>query len=777
MRRRTRFGWQRFKKQNLALWSVTIAFMLVPLAAQGDDPLEPSDEASKAAAALADRAESAEPVDTAHRRPVIGLVLSGGGARGLAHVGVIRWLEEHRIPIDLIAGTSMGGLVGGMYATGADSGQMEALIESIDWDVVLSGDTPYEQKAYRRKEDAREAPSTLEIGLRDGIKLPLGLDAGHQVGLVLDRIAFPYSGLDSFDQLPTPFACVAVDLESGDEVVFRSGSFAEALRSTMSFPGWFAPVRSGDRVMVDGGVLNNLPTDVMEKMGADIIIAVDLGMQSSEEQPIDNVLGVLDRTLTVMMRQNTDRNAERADMLITPDVSGYGFTDFDGVDELGRIGYEATAELAGEIAAFGLDESEWNAFQQARADRRKVFEATPQFIEVSGATEVDEPEVEADLEHHIGVELDPDRLDYDLTNITGWGRYNVVGYEGRKTPDAEGLGIDLHETTHGPPFLRPIIDLRGSEFGELQATFGGRVTFFDVAGSNSEWRIDATYGGTTRASTELFLRLGKRGFFVTPYGSIGEEAVFGYDQGESVAEYRVDRAGAGGDVGYLFGPRSQLRFGVNVERQHTKLKVGNPRLPELEGLEGTLVGQWSFDGSNSPIIMTRGIRASVAARWVFSAPDLVGDWISVLPITEDEFVQGRIDLNAARPIGGRFYLFGGASGGTSFNASATWLQQFALGGPTQLGALRAGELRGSNFYIGRVGVHWGLADENEPSMLGKFYLTAFYEIGDAFEKKSDPFQDITFGLTGETILGGVFVGGAIGQEGRGGFFFAIGRLF
>jgi len=748
-------------------WGVTATLLLAPLLALGAEPTEPAEEVAAGAKGAA----------ASQARPVIGLVLSGGGARGLAHVGVIRWFEEHRIPIDLVAGTSMGGLVGGMYATGADSEQMRELIDSIDWDTVLQGDTPYSQKAYRRKEDAREAPTTLEIGLRDGVKLPLGLDAGHQVGLVLDRIAFPYSGLDSFDQLPTPFACVAVDLESGDEVVFRQGRFAEALRSTMSFPGWFAPVRSGERVMVDGGVLNNLPTDVMQEMGANIIIAVDLGMISSEDQPVDNVLGVLNRTLSVMMRHNTDRNAKLANMLITPDVSGYSFTDFALVDELEQIGYEATAELAEEIGSYSLDESEWNAFLQARADRRRELESTPQFIEVSGATELDEPAVEAGLDHYIGVELDPDSLDFDLTTITGWGRYNVVGYEGTELSGADGLEIDMHEKTHGPPFLRPIFDLRGSEFGEALLTFGGRLTFFDVAGRNSEWRIDATYGQATQASTELFVRLGHRGFFAAPRGYLGQEKLFGYEDGESLAEYKVDRAGGGGDIGYLFGPRSQLRFGINLEHQRTKLKVGDPRLPSVEGTEGTVGAQWTFDGSNSPLVVTRGIRFDVNTRWVFSNPDLVGEQIQPLPDGDNQFYQARLYLLAARPLGGRFSLLVSAEGGTSFDARASYLQQFPIGGPLRLGALRAGELRGSHFYLGRAGVLWGLTDPNKASILGKFYLTAFYEIGDAFEKKTDPFQDVTFGLTGETLLGGVFVGGAVGEDGRGGFFFAIGRLF
>jgi hypothetical protein len=162
---------------------------------------------------------------------------------------------------------------------------------------------------------------------------------------------------------------------------------------------------------------------------------------------------------------------------------------------------------------------------------------------------------------------------------------------------------------------------------------------------------------------------------------------------------------------------------------------------------------------------------------VFAAPDVVGDQIEQLPITEDDFYQAQMSLLVARPVGVRFSLLAGVAGGSSFNATASPLQAFELGGPFRLGALRVGERRGSHYYLGRAGVLWGLSEPGEASILGKFYLTAFYEIGDAFEKKSDPFQDVTFGLVGETLLGGVFVGGAVGEGGRGGFFFAIGRLF
>src|SRR5271154_7016385 len=179
-------------------------------------------------------------------RPTLGLVLEGGGALGLAHIGVITWMEEHHIPVNYVAGTSMGGLVGGIYATGRSPAEVRDLINGIDWDQVLSGVTPFRDLSFRRKEDAHQVPGQLEFGLRDGLQFPSGFNTGQEVNLVLDRVALPYSEISSFNDLPIPFACVATDLVSGKRHVFRDGSLALAMRSTMSLPGIFTPVRSGN---------------------------------------------------------------------------------------------------------------------------------------------------------------------------------------------------------------------------------------------------------------------------------------------------------------------------------------------------------------------------------------------------------------------------------------------------------------------------------------------------------------------------------------------------
>jgi NTE family protein len=195
------------------------------------------------------------------------LALEGGGALGLAHIGVIKWLQEHRIPVDYVGGTSMGGLVGGFYAIGMNPPELQKVVSTIDWNAVLGTQIAYRDLVYRRKQDRREFQNSLEFGLKGGLNPPPGLNSGQEITFLLDRNTLPYSSLASFDELPIPFRCVAADLTTGKPHVFDSGPLGQALRATMSLPAIFTPVKVGDSVYADGGLLDNLPVDVVKKMG------------------------------------------------------------------------------------------------------------------------------------------------------------------------------------------------------------------------------------------------------------------------------------------------------------------------------------------------------------------------------------------------------------------------------------------------------------------------------------------------------------------------------
>jgi NTE family protein len=260
---------------------------------------------------------TSDPQPSPRGRPSIGVALEGGGALGIAHMGVLKWFEENQIPIDYIAGTSMGGLVGGLYATGKSADEMKQVVENADWPLLLGGETPYPDLSFRRKQDAREVPNAIKIGLKHGPSLPPGLNTGEQIALLIDRETLFYSNIPSFNDLPIPFRCVSTELISGKPYVFQNGSLSEAMRATMSIPGVFDPVRQGDKVFVDGGLVDNLPTDVVRKMGADVVIAVHLQISKTTAKDITSVFSVLGRSVELVIAETEIRGMAGADLMLS----------------------------------------------------------------------------------------------------------------------------------------------------------------------------------------------------------------------------------------------------------------------------------------------------------------------------------------------------------------------------------------------------------------------------------------------------------------------------
>ena len=302
----------------------------------------------------------------------MGVALEGGGAKGLAHIGVLRWFEEHHIPVDYIAGTSMGGLIAGLYATGYSPSEIEQIVGGIDWDQALAGQIPYQALSYRRKEDLRALPNYVELGLRHGIAGPSGLNSGQAVSLIIDRYLLPYSEPKSFDDLPIPFRCVATDLVSGKPEVFASGSIVNALRATMSIPGVFSPVVEGGKIFADGGLLNNLPTDVVKKMGSEVTIGVHLSVGPNDPKQLRTIFQIAGGSTGVMIDANVLRGMELADLLLTIDVAGFTTLEFSRFADILPKGYEAAqakARVCLIVCCHLSADDDWNRHMAARQSR------------------------------------------------------------------------------------------------------------------------------------------------------------------------------------------------------------------------------------------------------------------------------------------------------------------------------------------------------------------------------------------------------------------------
>ncbi len=424
---------------------------------------------------------AAQPVGV-DARPRIGLALGGGSARGLAHVGVLEWLEEHRIPVDVIAGTSIGGLVGGGYATGRSAADVRALIEAIDWDAMFRGEVAYPSKAFRRKEDRREFPVGLEFGVRDGLRLAPGLDPGHEIGLFVSRLALPYAAPLHFDDLPIPFRAVATDLEAAVPLALDRGSLAGALRATMAIPGISEPIVLDDRFLADGGLLNNVPADVARAMGADIVIAVDVGEPFGRREALTSLVAVANQAIAVMMAPRTLAVLDQyADHVIAPAVEHVRSDAWRDFEAIRQEGYDGAAAAGGALRELSLSPDAWARHLDARHRRRVNTSADHvAFVRVEGVDAAAADDVEVYLSGtDADVPLTWAALEERLTTVAGGGRYGSLGYDLVESEGQAGAAVVVREKPHGPPFLNVAVALE-NEGEELALRIGTRFTAYDV---------------------------------------------------------------------------------------------------------------------------------------------------------------------------------------------------------------------------------------------------------------------------------------------------------
>ena len=722
---------------------ITLLFLLpVPLLAQQNSPPRP--------------------------RPKIGVALEGGSAMGLAHIGVLKWFEEHHIPVDYVAGTSMGGLVGGFYAAGMSPDELKTLIDGMDWRKILGDRTPYEDLSFRRKEDQRAYPNSLIFGLRDGLNLPAGLNAGHQIGLLIDRVTLPYDGVPSFDSLPVPFRCVATDLVSKKSYVFKDGSLAVALRSTMSIPGAFSPVHDGKAVFVDGGLLDNLPTDVVRQMGAEIVIAVHLERGPVEAKDIQSLFSVLDHSVNAVLDENELRSLEQADAVISVPLAEFHMSDYPKSDQIMKRGYEAANSRSRMLEAFALGDADWQEHQHVREARKRSDVPTPQFIEVEGTNAHEATDVSRYVKRFQGKPVNPEKLDEVLTRLTGVGRYDSAGYRLIEKNGQTGLLVQVVEKNYAPPMFQTAFEVDGSQSGNVDFTVGTRFTFMDVAGFRSEWRTDVLLGNTYGVQTELFRPFrAESPWFFAPHAGASDTTFQIYAKNDPLADYRIYRTNIGVDLGYSFGRFSELRVGYEVGSLNTKLRLGSPEIPSVQGRVGQTHLRYLLDHTDDPVIPRRGFRAETNFRWFDQSPGAKGAFPSM-----------DLKLGYFQPITRPASLFVETEGGTTFSSSNVGVPQFFLGGPVRLSAYGQNEFQGNQYYLLRAGYMHDLL--TLPPFVGKkVYAVGSYEIGKMYgvTTGSEFPTDVALGFLAETAVGPFFIGGSVGDSGHRKWFFQLGRVF
>ncbi len=710
------------------------------------------------------------------KRPTIGLVLSGGGARGLAHVGVLKVLEENKIPVDYIGGASMGALIGAMYAMGKSPTEIEEFVNNLNWDKYLQTTTTFDNLSFRRKEDKRNIPSPITLkGKANDLKLPNGLNSGHEVGLLFDQTTLSYAQIKNFNELPIPFQCVGTDMVNGESVVLKDGSLSRALRATMSIPGVFTPVEINGRILSDGGLVNNIPTNILKDMGADIILVVNIETQLGDKQSLDNLLGVLSQTINIASAENSRRSLRQADFIIAPDLQKFTTSDFKESRKIIELGYAGATQKAPLLRSLSLNDSDWNEHLNNRQKRRLPDNPpVPAFVAVDGKNQESIQTITEKLNdkynNQLLDEVKQNELATELSQLVGTGRFNSLDYGITQKDGKTGLLINTNETQEKPS--RPTrlelgFDVNSVETDNVNFNFLARMTIFDVGRYGTEWRNDLILGSNTLLSSEYYRPIGKSKFFIAPRASYSRNRVNFFNGGTRASEYVVQSFQTGLDVGYNFNLRSNLRVGYTLGYERASRRIGDTVLPNIKGAFSVAATRWTYDGLDKAQVPTKGILSQNSLNYFFDSPDAVNKYAQ----TESRnLIFHQFDERNT------MFLIGNA--GTTFGDTAPQLQKFTLGGPFRLGGYGYEEFRASNYLQGGVGYLYNPISFSS-FLGGKVYTGAWYEGGSAFERfdTANYKQSVTGGAIVETPLGPVFLGASINEKGRSRIYFSFGRIF
>jgi NTE family protein len=710
---------------------------------------------------------SAENMLIQSQRPKIGLTLGGGSAGGFAHIGVLKWLEEHRIPVDYITGTSMGGLMGGCYAMGMAPEDIRALAKNIDWIGMFNPRPPYDSLDFRRKEDRWDYP-LAGVGLRGGkISLPSGLSI-YQVDMVLSRVTLQYSMVNNFDELPIPFKCVATDIRSYQPVVLENGSLKRALRATMSIPGVFTPVEYNGRLLVDGGVLNNVPVETVKKMGADVVIAVNIPPTPLKNNQPESIGSVISQTLDTVVANNANASLAMANVVLEPPLGELDHYQWNAVDRYAELGYQATDSQKKALLKYSLDEASWNQYLQERQKRCRLSMPIPQALEISGTTGINKAIIQKRLKTYIGRPVNKEFLEQDLTGLMGSGLYESLSYEYALRDGQVVLLITAQEKSYGPPFINLGIHsvFAVDSDDDYKINVVARITSFNIAGPRSELRTDIGVGSELKLQSELYKPFsGNSNWFIAPAAYVKQVNNCLIESGKRITNYNVNNYGLGCDLGYTFNEFSEGRLGLMDGYQSTHVTLGEPLVTDFEGEIQRARFQWTFSSLDNAVLSLRGLNIDFDADWYFKAPD-----------SSNEFGLVENKIFWIYPVGRQKSIFTYLSGGFSYNGDLPLPQQFKLGGPFRLGAYSFDEFHGDNYLLGGIGFLKGVG--KMPS--GKnIYLGVWMENGGVFEKRSDLNlkSDLSVGLITTTIIGPVFASVSVGENSNTAYYIGVGYLF
>ena len=662
-------------------------------------------------------------------RPKVGLVLSGGAARGLAHIGVLKALEEQGIKIDAIAGTSMGAVVGGLYASGYKIDELEKLALSIDWQAALSDAPPREDVPFRRKQDDRDFLVKQKLSFRDdgSLGLPLGVIQGQNLALLLESLLAHTSDTRDFDKLPIPFRAVATDISNGEKVVFRKGHLPQVIRASMSIPAVFAPVELDGRLLVDGGMTDNIPLDVAREMGVDVAIVVDIGTPLRNRKQLTTVVDVLNQSITLMTRSNSEEQLaalKPSDVLIQPALAAFGVTDFGKAQEMIDAGYRATRILDARLAQLKPDVSPDAELDAARSPGQRTPIITA--IRVENDSKVDDDVIRYYIRQHIGEPLDLGRLHSDMGTLYGLDYFEQVQYRVVHKGEDHTLVISARGKRSGTDYLRVGLNLSDDMRGDSAFNLGASYRINGINRLGAEWLTRAQIGDKQELYTEFYqpLDVGSR-YFVAPYASFEAQNVEAVLDNDPIAQYRVERYGFGLNFGRQIGNNGEVRFGVGEAWGKADVRIGDQDLPSENFNEGFYALKYSYDSLDNVYFPHEG--KDVSLTLMQFEPGLGSD---------TRYRQWDLKIDKAMSHGPDTLIFGGRYGRTLNDANVV-TSSFLLGGARQLSGFREDAISGQNISLMRAVYYRRLTPRSYLPLDFPLYAGASLERGRAWNNDNE----------------------------------------
>lgn len=710
-------------------------------------------------------------IASAADRPRIGLVLGGGGARGFAHIGILEELERLHVPIDCIAGTSAGSLIGGTYASGLTLDEMKAVFAEQNWDALLSGKSPRQGMSYERKRFDYRNYADVTVGVRNGeLRSPRSVINSQPIDLFIRRLTRDAS-LASFTELPIPFEAIATDLENGNPVIFKSGDLATALRSSMAVPGVFDLMEVNDHLLVDGGMARNLPIENLKGSCADVIIAVDVGTPMLKRDEINSLFDVVAQSTSLAVNQNvlnSKKLLDADDVLITPDLGRYTSADFAEHQAIAAKGREAiTTEIQQRLSRFSLSTENYAAWKK-RLEKRLAKEVTIDKVVIDGKNLplMGQYDFQNQLQLQPGQTLNQSQLHQQLQNLFASGDYERLNYFVGDGDGKRVLTVTPAERSVGPNFLRFGIELN-SDISQ-NSTFNLLLNHQRVWLNSwfGEWRNEISLGNRNELRSEFYQPLGPRShWFVAPYLNYLNEPfnLYGPKQ-TNVAELEYERYGWGSDLGYLFGRWGEARLGVMREHYHVNQAIGSLLIPEFNSMENSARASLVLDQLDNPRWPKQGFFVSAKYQ---QALQNAAPYKTLETKLDKAWTYKRVSLRAS----GRYNV--------AWADKNDVFHQFPLGGFLNLSGYKNGELLGDRVAFYRLMGTWRLS--KLPSALGSGLYAGFSaEQGKVWNnlyngQNTDWLGAGSLFIGADTLLGPLFfgVGSAEGGEFSGYLFLGV----